>query len=328
MSSKTNHEKALRQWRTVPTGLEGRRVLLTGATGFIGRHLAGHLNRLGAQVHGISRRPAANIEAPEPSVTWHRADLADRRQTLELYERVKPSHVFHLASHVAGSRGVDLVHPTLLDNLCSTVHLLEAAERHGCERFVQVGSLEEPTSPAEPPSSPYAAAKAGATAYCRLFHHLYDLPVVIARVFMVYGPGRQDERKLVPYVIRSLIADETPSFSSGTRPVDWVFVDDVAEGFVRLAVTEGLDGHTVDLGTGKLHTVREMVEALFLAAGDGKKPSFGGLADRASEQVRKADAQRTEELLAWRPSTPLIEGVKRTVAWFRDPRVGCKERQV
>ena len=160
--------------------------------------------------------------------------MADDTGVADLFAEIRPRVVLHLASHVAGSRDLSLVRPTLRDNLLSSVHLLEQAALHGCDRFVLVGSLEEATDDSAP-SSPYAAAKAAATSYGRMFHALYDLPVVIARVFMVYGPGPQDERKLVPYVVRSLLDGETPSFSSGVRPVDWVFVEDVAEGLVRLA---------------------------------------------------------------------------------------------
>ena len=301
--------------------LAGRPVLVTGATGFIGRHLVRRLVALGAEVHaGTRRRPEDVSFGPDsPSVTCRQVDLADRDAVLALYDDVRPDVVFHLASRVAGSRDLELVHPTLSDNLCSTVHLLEAAARHGCERFVQVGSLEEPAEGdgVAVPSSPYAAAKAAASTYCRMFHQLYAVPVVRARVFMVYGPGPQDENKLVPYVIRSLLDGETPSFSSGTRPVDWIHVDDVVEGFLRLAVTPGLEDRLVDLGTGTLHTVRDMVEQLFTALDADTTPSFGGRNDRAQEQIRRADVERTRELLGWAPGIDVKDGVEQTVAWFR-----------
>ncbi len=298
--------------------LAGEHVLVTGGTGFIGRHLIQRLLDAEAIVHASTRQ--ATTDHLEAAVVWHQVDLADRDAVKQLFESAKPKIVLHLASHVAGSRDLSLVAPTLRDNLCSTVHLMEAAVQTGCRRFVQVGSLEEPELLDEPPSSPYAAAKAAAATYAALFHHLYDLPVVTARVFMVYGPGHQDEQKLVPYVIRSLLGGQTPSFSSGTRPVDWVYVEDVAEGLIRLATTPGVEGLRIDLGTGELHTVRQMVECLFEAAGTAEKPTFGGLGDRASEQIRRADAQRTRTLLGWAPDKELAQGVAQTFAWFRTNR--------
>lgn len=294
----------------------GTRVLLTGGSGFIGRHLLAQLAGCGAEIHALTRSEAP---AGLPGV-WHSLDLADGPAVEALVEKVRPEVVFHLASHVAGSRDLSLVVPTFLGNLASTVYLMTALSRvGGCRRFVQAGSLEEPEEAAAIPASPYAAAKMGASGYVRMFHALYGLPVVIARLFMVYGPGKQDVKKLVPYTIESLLRGETPSFSSGVRPVDWVYVEDVAEGLLRLATAEGVVGQRVDLGRGELFTVRQAVEEIFRQVAPEKTPSFGGLGDRFSEQVRQADVAATRAFLGWAPTISLAEGLARTVAAFRSP---------
>ena len=306
-------------------------VLLTGASGFVGRHvLTRLLTRDSVRVHATTRRELG-AELPERDrVAWHQVDLANAGAVTELVQQTHPDVVLHLASHVAGSRDVDLVRPTFEGNATSTVHLLtalqdlraqggEGVRQRVIRRFVQVGSLEEPEpGDASPPSSPYAAAKAAATSYGRMFHHLYDFPIAFARVFMVYGPGMQDENKLVPYTFRRLLDGETPSFGSGTRPVDWVYVEDVAEGLVRMGFAdEALDGRRVDLGSGELHTVREVIEEMFRLAAPERTPSFGGRADRKDEQVRRADVAKTHEALGWRPEVELSEGMRRTAEWFQ-----------
>lgn len=299
-------------------------LLLTGASGFVGRHVARRLVADGAIVHGVHRRDLG--DPPEGVAAWHRVDLGNADAARDLVETVRPDAILHLASHVAGARDLDLVLPTFRANLASTVHLLDALARLDStgerrRRFVQIGSLEEPDADqaAPVPSSPYAAAKAAASAYARMFDALYDVEVVLARVFMVYGPGAQDENKLVPYVIRSLLAGETPKLSSGRRPVDWIYVEDVAEGLARLATADParVAGRRVDLGTGRLATVAEVVEKLFARLAPDASPSFGDLADRRAEQVRRADVDATEAVLDWRPSTSLDEGLDRTIAWFR-----------
>jgi nucleoside-diphosphate-sugar epimerase len=256
------------------------------------------------------------------STTWHRLDLADAGAVDSLIGAVRPDFVFHLAGLVKGSRDRALVMPALEANLAATVRLLDAVAAHGCRRFVQVGSLEEPPidQPATVPASPYAAAKAAATAYCRMYAELYAVPVSIARVFMVYGPGPQDENKLVPYVARALLAGRTPSLSSGTRAVDWIFVEDVAEGLVRIAARDGVVGRVVDLGTGELSSVADVVRKLYRLAGRADDPPFGSLGDRALEQVRRADVAATEGALGWRPGVALDEGLRRTFEWFRQRR--------
>lgn len=292
----------------------GTRVLVTGGSGFIGRHLLARLSASGAEIH-CTTRGSAPADLPG---TWHPLDLSDAAAVEALVAELRPEVVFHLASHVAGSRDISLVWPTFRDNLASTVTLMTAlVKAGGCRRFVQAGSLEEPEDPAVAPASPYAAAKAGASLYARMFHQLYGLPVTTARIFMVYGPGRQDEKKLVPYAIRCLLRGEIPGFSSGVRPVDWVFVEDVAEGLLRLAVAEGVVGQLVDLGRGELHTVRQVVEEIFRQLAPGTGPSFGDLGDRPAEQVRKARRASTEKLLGWAPATPLEDGLRRTIDSFR-----------
>ncbi len=295
-------------------GVRGRRALVTGATGFLGRHLCARLRSDGAHVVGVSRYPSASVDAD----AQHEVDLCEAPAVRGLVEETRPDIVFHLAGWVRGAREAEWVLPALHSNLLSTVHLLDASLASGCPRFVQAGSLEEAVldAPAAAPSSPYAASKMAATAYCRMFAELYGLPVTLARIFMVYGPGPQDENKLVPHVVQSQLRGEAPTISSGTRRVDWVYVDDVVEGLVRMATTEGVVGQQVDLGTGRLHTVREVAETLCELAGRGLEPSLGAVADRAQEQERRADTERTKALLGWAPATPLERGLQQTLAWF------------
>jgi UDP-glucose 4-epimerase len=98
------------------------------------------------------------------------------------------------------------------------------------------------------PCSPYAAAKWSVSGYARMFRALYQIPVVIAKIFMVYGSGQTDHTKLIPYVILSLLRGEAPRLSSGVRLVDWIFVDDVVDGLIGCAQTHGIDGRTVEFG--------------------------------------------------------------------------------
>jgi nucleoside-diphosphate-sugar epimerase len=144
---------------------------------------------------------------------------------------------------------------------------------------------------------------------------LYAAPVVTARLFMVYGPGQRDERKLVPYVVRSLLAGESPRVSSGVRPVDWVYVADVVEALLCCATAPGLEGRTIDVGTGRLTTVRDVALRLSRLIGGGE-PIFGVVEDRPFEQVRAADPAALTALLG-RPPTALDAGLRDTVAWYR-----------
>jgi len=269
------------------------------------------------EVHGVSRTERA---ATDYCARWHICRLDDIEAVRALFKAARPDFVFHLASHVAGSRSIELVLPTFSANLASAVNLLIAATELGCQRILLTGSLEEPEPSLEHavPSSPYAAAKFAASAYGRMFHALYNTPVTILRLFMVYGPGQQDLRKLVPYVTLSLLKGQTPELSSGVRKVDWIYVDDVVAGYIAAATAKGVEGSTIDLGSGRLDNVRTVVEELVGLINPRVQPLFGSIPERALEQTRTADVESSFRLLGWRTQVSLRDGLARTAEWYRE----------
>jgi UDP-glucose 4-epimerase len=297
----------------IPT-VNTERMLVTGASGFIGAHLCRALTAHGHHVTGVCRRHPDRL--PE-GVTARTVDLSDAAAVDALVADVQPGVIFHLAGAVVGRRDRALVRPTLHGNLLSTVHLMTAAADTACRRFVLTGSLEEPAAVDDPPSSPYAASKAAAAAYARMFHALYAFPVVVARVFMVYGPDQKDTQKLVPYVIESLLRGESPRLGSGGRMVDWIHVRDVVDGLLHLASGEGLEGQTIDLGSGEMTAVRTVVERIAALMASPLPLQFGAQDDRPMEQVRVADVARTAQRTGWRPGITLDEGLRDTIAWHR-----------
>jgi UDP-glucose 4-epimerase len=294
--------------------LAGRCVLVTGGSGFLGSRLCSQLVESGAEVHGTARSlPQRNAD-----VHWSITDVSDVEAVGALFRNVRPDLVFHLASHVTGSRALDAVLPTLNANLLSTIGILLAAAKADVKGVVLAGSLEEPDcSSGEPlPVSPYAAAKFAATAYGRMFHKLHGVPVSTVRIFMVYGPGQRDETKLVPHVIKAFLRGEAPALSSGERPVDWVYVDDVIEALVLAATTGNAIDETIDVGSGVLTPIRGVVERIAQLMRPPVGPRFGALPDRPNERVRGANVRRTQQLLGWTARTSLDEGLAATIAWY------------
>ncbi len=294
--------------------LRGKRALVTGGHGFIGAAVCQALQRAGAEPLAVGRTPRPGIAASAV------LDAADADATLALFESFRPDLVFHLASHVTGARDPELVLSTFHSNLTSTVNVLSAAQHTGCQRVVLTGSLEEPEPALQwsVPSSPYAAAKLAAGAYGRMYAELFALDVVTLRVFMVYGPGQHDLRKLVPYTITSLLRGGVPKYTSGIREVDWIYVEDVASAYLHAAVAARPGIDPIDVGRGELFTVRQVVETLWDIMDAPGHPEFGDVADRSREQVRRADTAASAERLNWRPGTSLVSGLSRTVDWYRD----------
>lgn len=294
----------------------GRKILVTGASGFIGSHLCRRLCDSGAEVHGISRSGDSN---GRKCSHWWQGDLGESEIVRNVLITIRPDIIFHLASYVVGARDLENVLPTFRSNLASTVNLLTVASQISCSRIILIGSLEEPEQGDvnAVPSSPYAAAKWASTAYARMFHALYDTPVVIARLFMVYGPGQQDLHKLIPYVTLSLLRKQAPKLTSGQREVDWIYVEDVVEGLVAIAQAPNVEGRVIDLGSGVCVSIRTVVEQLTSMIDSHVRPVFGSMPDRPTEQVRVANTANTCDIIGWKSVTSLEKGLEYTVDWYK-----------
>jgi nucleoside-diphosphate-sugar epimerase len=252
-------------------------------------------------------------------MSWHQVDLTDRAAVTTSIRTERPELILHLAGHVTGSQRIEQVGPTFDQNLVSTIHLLTAAVESGHCRVVLAGSMQEP-APGDPQQvlcSPYAASKWACSAYARMFHDLYQLPVSIARPFMVYGPGQWDSTKLLPYVITSLLKGEAPEVSSGRRMLDWVYVDDVVEGFLAVAESGYNDATAIDLGTGTLISITDIVWRVRQIIGASIDARFGALPDRTFERPHAARVEETKRLIGWSASTSLEDGLRAAVNWYR-----------
>jgi UDP-glucose 4-epimerase len=307
------------------------KALVTGARGFIGSALCRKLIASDVEVHAVSRNPPADAQhwwrsiagnmshaARATMIQWWNADLVELEAARSLIRAIRPDATFHLASLVTGSRSLEMVLPIFQNNFMTAFNLLmAAAAENSAGRIVLAGSFEEPDEEDSVPCSPYAAAKWSASGYAQMFCALYQIPVVIAKMFMVYGPGQSDHTKLIPYVTISLLRGDMPRLSSGVRLVDWIYVDDVVDGLIACAQTPGIDGRTVDLGSGEMVSIREVVRQLSDLVVCTVDPQFGALPDRPFERVKKADIAESRKLIGWQPSTSLRVGLTRTVEWYK-----------
>ena len=294
--------------------IKNSKILVTGARGFIGSVLSKKLLELGAEVHGLSR---SKIQSND-DIKWHKGDLSNLEFVETLIQKLLPDYIFHMAGHVYGSRDFDHVALTFNNNLVTAFNLLHTIHVHPCKRIVFAGSFEEINSTEDVliPSSPYAAAKNAASNYARLFHKLYNTPVCTASLYMVYGPGQSDHTKLIPYVTLKTLKKESPQLMSGSRIIDWIYVDDVVSGLIDMLVTPGIEGQTIDIGSGKPIVTKEIVNTLMTLIDPNIHPEFGALDDRPIEQERIANVDKTFQKIGWRPQTDLIIGLKQTIDYY------------
>lgn len=289
------------------------RVLLTGATGFLGQHTAAHLVAAGhdvsvliREVYGMGHSYPPRLAAVRSQIRPVYADLRNSTLTARAVQEAAPDCIIHLAA--AGVTNPYLaVQSALQHNLQGTLNLLQAA----FEDNASTQQLIVARTPGETdPSNVYQASKAAAWDFCTMYARSMDWPVAGATIFQAYGPG-QPEETLVPAAFNAALDGEDFAMTAGTQERDWIYVKDVVRG-LEAAVGRDLEpGTTFDLGTGRGVSVKAVVEQIYSLVGLGGRPRPGALPERPGESQRVvADAARSRALLNWHASVPLEEGLR------------------
>ena len=256
----------------------------------------------------------------------HGGSLADRSAMDVVAETARPDVVFHLGAYTHVGKSWDRVDECVQTNVQGTVNLLQALAPRGYARFVNTGTSEiygdvdVPFTEAGPvnPVSPYSVAKYAAERYCRMFVQGRRWPVVMVRPFNAYGPWQSPDR-VIPEIIGRALRREPLRMTQGLQTREFNYVDDLVEGFLRAATAEGVVGEVVNLGCGEEVSMRDLAVLLLRLLGDPVVPEFGALADRPTEIWRMhADTAKAADLLGWRSTVPLEEGLRRTIAWYAE----------
>jgi nucleoside-diphosphate-sugar epimerase len=305
----------------------GGRLLVTGASGFIGASLVRRLVAAGRAVHVLLRPgpPPARLAGLEGKYVTHYADLRDGDAVRTAVVSCQPETVYHLAAH--GTRpGQSDRTAILASNFLGTAHLLDALDGHNYRAFVHAGSsseygpMDRPMREDDPPRprTDYGVAKAAATLLCQAQAHR-GRPVVTVRIFSAYGPF-EDPNRLASAVMAACLSGDLPRVTQGDQPRDWIYVDDVLDLLVAAAVTPRVEGGVLHAGTGRRQSVRDLVEAIVAACPVGHRPPiYGACPPRPDEPaVWVADVTRTTALTGWAPRVGLAEGTRRMWQWFID----------
>ena len=299
-----------------------RRVLVTGASGFIGRHVLGPLVRRGFEVHAITSRDTPPPQAPV-DVTWHRADLLKLGEQSELLAAIAPTHLLHLAWYAEHGRFW-----TSTENLrwaAATIALVQAFADGGGRRAVLAGSCAEyrwgdpgpcveGVTPLEP-ATLYGTCKNATRAVLEAAAGELGIELAWGRVFFLHGPGEAPGR-LVASVARALLAGERAATGDGTQVRDFLHVDDVAGAFAAL-LDSSVSG-AVNIGSGEGRTLRDVIHAIGAATGREDLLDIGALAPRPGDpDALVADVSRLRDEVGFVPAIGLEEGIARTVEWWR-----------
>ena len=306
-------------------------ALITGATGHIGRALTAQLLREGHRVTVLARDEGVldRLGQDQSRVRAIRAELTDAASIGSAMSTIKPDVVFHLGWF--GVNKVERSDERQIDlNLVGSLNLVRAARSSSVGCFIGLGSQAEYGPPKgvlreDTPALPttlYGATKLAVGAIALALGETTPAPADAGmrccwiRLLATYGPY-DDESHLIPSVILSLLDGRPPTLSAGTQKVDYLFVDDAATALCALARTSDARGLFV-LGSGEAHTVQEVARTIGELVDPTVPLRFGELRETGRQAADlQADTTRLRSVTGWQPSTPLIEGLRRTVSWYR-----------
>ena len=310
----------------------GRKVLVTGAGGFIGSHLAERLAEEGARVRALVHYNALG------SWAWldHTAlagemevlagDVRDPGSVAQAVEGVEV--VFHLAALIAIPYSYQAPASYVATNIQGTLNVLQAARQAGVARLVHTSTSEVYGTAQRVPiaedhplvgQSPYSATKIAADKLAESFHLSFGLPVVTVRPFNTFGP-RQSARAVIPTIITQALAGQPVRLGNLNPTRDLNYVANTVDGFLAAAQAERALGRTVNLGSGREISIGDL--ALLIGRLMGRDLGLEQDADRlrpAASEVERllADNRLADQLLGWRPRLSLEEGLEKTITWLR-----------
>jgi len=293
-----------------------KRLLITGATGFIGAHCLREALASGFdEVHAVTR----NGEGPAaPNLVWHAADLRDAAVAVQLVEAVKPTHLFHGAW--IATPGVYLTSPENIDWMQATIAMVRAFADKGGQRFVGVGTsaeYAETNAPCEEdktalaPVSVYGRAKVATWHAIAAIAEAHKIEAAWGRLFLPYGPGDLPQR-LIPATVAKLRAGEKMLLSRGEQKRDFVYAPDAAKMLVGLLNSDATGAYNI--GSGEPRSVRSVVEAVAERLNARDLPQFGAVAARAWEPPLLVADMRKLEALGFLVRTPMEKALDDVVA--------------
>lgn len=310
----------------------GRKVLVTGAGGFIGSHLVEQLVCLGAQVRAFIKYNSRGDEGqlhfiPHDIIEQVEVFPGDLRDPMAVEDAMRScSVVFHLGALIAIP--YSYLHPVevIETNIMGTLNILMAANKLKPERIVHTSTSEVygtarvvPIKEDHPlqAQSPYAASKIGADKLAESFYLTYGVPVVTLRPFNTYGP-RQSSRAVIPTIISQGLTNDVIKLGNLKALRDMTYVLDTVNGFIRVAQSPGVEGHAFNLGTGTEISIGDLAQMIIRLLGKQVRVEV----DRERLRPDKSEVERliSDNSLAlaafgWRPKVGLEEGLGLTIQW-------------
>lgn len=293
--------------------MDKKRILVTGASGFIGQHCLPRLVALGFEVHAIGR----SIRPSIPGIHFHSVDIFDHGALRLKLQEIRATHLLHCAW--IATPGVFWKSPENIDWLTATIHLVKQFGEMGGQRALGIGSCAEydwsgsgmysENVSALLPGTVYGKCKLAASQAFAALAELFDFSFAWGRLFFPYGVG-EPSNKFISAVMRGLIKGEVVACSHGRQVRDFLYIEDVADAIVALLVSEGQGVYNI--ASGKPTSLREIVNEITFKIGGQELVQFGSLPEQPGEPLTLiGDPTRLFEQVSWRPKIDLSSGIER-----------------
>lgn len=303
-----------------------RKILITGATGFVGANLARRLVKEKYELHILIRERSNTWRINDiiPKVHMHKIDLTEKKYLFKLMDIVRPNCIFHLAN-LGLYGGIDSpIKESIGVNLLGTINLLESADKINYDCFINTGSSSEygtktvsmkETDLCQPETN-YAITKLAATLFAQAYAKKTKKPVVTLRLFSPFGPFDHPSRLIAQMIIK-MVKGEDISVKNPHDVRDYIFIEDVIEAYMLcMKNSDKSCGEVFNIGRGKQTSIKDMLELLAKLTGFKGRIMYE---DKALDKkiMWQADISKAEQQLGWQPTKTLREGLNRTVEWFK-----------
>lgn len=310
---------------------DNKKVLVTGGAGCVGSNLTCKLANLGAEVIILDNLSSAyewNI-ANHENIKFIQGDILDDAALKRVFKE-NPDYVYHLAAHFANQNSVDNPEKDLMVNGIGILKVLQYAQLTNIERFIYSSSgcgvygLESKMPFKEHDISislhtPYQVTKLLGELYTNYFKNLYDLPIVNARFFNVFGPGEVPGkyRNVIPnFFYWSMNKQPLPITGDGSETRDWTYVEDIVNGLLAMGIEESAIGEAINLGSGKDHKVVDMANMVNNLTGNPKGIAFTARRDWDAKSKLLSSIEKAKDILGYKPTVSFENGLKNTYNWF------------